>query len=228
MLNAIAIDDEPIGLEIIKQHVAKVSFIDLKATFTNVFDGIEYLKKEQVDLLFLDIQMPDLSGVELVESLSKRPQIIFTTAHSEYAVKGFELDAIDYLLKPFNLVRFLKACQKAYDQYQLVQENKSNEEPFIFIKSGYEEIKIRLKEILYVEGLGNYVQYVLTNQKVTSRSTMKKTLEILPNKQFIRIHKSFIVASHHIDKITTTEIFVHKKAIPIGEGYRNNIDSLKA
>ena len=171
MLRAIAIDDEPIALEVIKSLSSKISFIDVAATFTNAFKAIEYLQKEKADLIFLDIKMPDISGIDFLKSLSNPPMVIFTTAYSEHAVQSFELDAIDYLLKPFSLARFLKACNKAQEQLLLrssaIAELKETKP--LFIKSGYEQIRVEVNDILYVESCGNYVQFVLANSKVASR-----------------------------------------------------------
>src|SRR5438045_1245212 len=145
MLNAIAIDDEPVALEIIKKHAANIAFIDLKKTFTNAFEAAAWLQKEKIDLIFLDIKMPDISGIDFLHSLQNPPLVIFTTAYSEHAVQGFELNAIDYLLKPFSLQRFLKACNKALEQYKLRSNTTSSpERASVFIKSGYEQIQVFL------------------------------------------------------------------------------------
>src|SRR4028119_2176728 len=139
-MKAIAIDDEPIALEIIKSHASKVTFLDLRATFTDAFKAMEYLQKESVELIFLDIKMPDISGIDFFNSLSKKPLVIFTTAYSEHAVASFELDAVDYLLKPFSLSRFLKGCNKAYELYNF--RNSSEPSDHLYIKTGYEQVKV--------------------------------------------------------------------------------------
>src|SRR5690606_12465688 len=146
---AIAIDDEPIALDIVAAHAAKVPFIELTASFTNAFDAIAYLQQNKVDLLFLDIKMPDINGMDLLKTLSKPPLVIFTTAYSEHAVQSFELDAIDYLLKPFSLSRFLKACNKAKELYDLRNLNTGTKTDFIFIKDGYEQVKVSFSDISY-------------------------------------------------------------------------------
>ena len=196
MLKAIAIDDEPIALEVVKSLSSKIAFIELLDCFTNAFEAIDFLQKEKVDLIFLDIKMPDISGIDFLKSLSHPPMIIFTTAYSEHAVQSFELDAIDYLLKPFSLSRFLKACNKANEQ--LLFRNKIAtalpEPSAIFIKSGYEQIKVEPADILYVESSGNYMQFVLDNRKIASRLTMSEVEALLPALDFIRIHRSYIVS----------------------------------
>jgi len=228
MLKAIAIDDEPIALEVIKNLSAKISFIHLLDFFTDAFKAIDFLQKEKVDLLFLDIKMPDISGIDFLNSISNPPMVIFTTAYSEHAVQSFELDAIDYLLKPFSQSRFLKACNKAYEQYQL-KNNKTNfssEPEFIFVKSGYEQIRIQLDEILYVESNGNYMQFVLTGQKITSRLTMSEVEELLPTGGFIRIHRSYIVRKNQITKIEKNAVWIKQIQLPVGVAYVSEIEKI--
>jgi DNA-binding LytR/AlgR family response regulator len=161
-MKAIAIDDEPIALEIIKSHASKVSYLDLKAEFTDAFKALEYLQKESVDLIFLDIKMPDISGIDFFNSLSKKPLVIFTTAYTEHAVTGFEMDAVDYLLKPFSLARFIKGCNKAFELYNA----RSTSEPldYLYVKTGYEQLKVLYEDILYLEAAGNYVTFVLKDK----------------------------------------------------------------
>src|SRR5450755_3139021 len=182
MLKAIAIDDEPIALEVIKNLSAKISFIELADCFTNAFTALDFLQKEKIDLIFLDIKMPDISGIDFLKSILNPPMIIFTTAYSEHAVQSFELDAIDYLLKPFSLSRFLKACNKANEQYEL-KKKSSDQIPAdnsIFIKSGYEQIRVALSDIWYAESNGNYMQFVLADKKILSRLTMSEAEALLP------------------------------------------------
>jgi DNA-binding LytR/AlgR family response regulator len=228
MLKTIALDDEPIALEVIKSLSAKIHFIELARCFTNAFEAMEYLQKEKVDLLFLDIKMPDISGIDFLKSLSNPPMVIFTTAYSEHAVQSFELDAIDYLLKPFSLPRFLKACKKAFDQHELVKN--SNGPPgsakSIFIKSGYEYIRIELDEIQYVESVGNYVQFVVQGRKIISRLTMEKADVLLPLSTFIRIHRSYIVAKKRITKIEKKSIWIGQVELPIGAAYLAEVRKL--
>ncbi|HLR38655.1 MAG TPA: LytTR family DNA-binding domain-containing protein [Chitinophagaceae bacterium] len=223
-MTAIAIDDEPIALEIIKSHASKVPFLELKETFTNAFEAAEYLQKEKTDLLFLDIKMPDISGMEFLKTLSHPPMAIFTTAYSEHAVQSFELDAVDYLLKPFSLSRFLKACNKAQELYFLRNNHQS---AFIFIKSGYEQIRVDLSEILYVESAGNYMNFILTESKILSRMSMEETLDILPKEKFIRIHRSFIVAVDKIEKADRHQVWINDMVIPIGKSYEENLHLLE-
>lgn len=223
-MTAIAIDDEPIALEIVKSHASKVPFLELKATFTNAFKAAEFLQKERVDILFLDIKMPDISGMEFLKSLSNPPMVIFTTAYSEHAVQSFELDAVDYLLKPFSLPRFLKACNKAQELLLLRNKYPDNDSPlFIFIKSGYEQIRINLSEILYVESAGNYMNFILREKKIISRLSMQETLDILPKEKFIRIHRSYIVSIAKIEKTDRQQVWINGISIPMGNNYDENL-----
>jgi DNA-binding LytR/AlgR family response regulator len=228
MLKAIVIDDEPMALEVIKSLTEKVTFVELAAYFTNSFEALAFLQTNRVDLIFLDIRMPDVSGIEFLKSLPNPPMVIFTTAYSEHAVESFELDAIDYLLKPFSLARFLKACNKAYEQYKL-RRNKNDASPgitYVFIKSGYEQIRVELNDILYTEGSGNYVQFILTNRKIASRLTMSEAEALLPVSDFVRVHRSFIVSKKHILKKNKKSIWIQQTEIPIGSAYLSEIEKI--
>src|SRR5580765_21127 len=203
MLAAIAIDDEPIALDVVKALAKKIPFLSMKGFFTNAFEAAGFLRKEKTDLLFLDIKMPDISGIDFLKSISNPPMVIFTTAYSEHAVQSFELDAIDYLLKPFSQSRFLKACNKAYEQYELRKNSGNNALPpaSIFIKSGYEQLRIELDNILYVQSTGNYMQFVLADRKIVSRLTMSEVEALLPASAFIRVHRSYIAGKKHVHRV---------------------------
>ena len=220
-MRAIAIDDEPLALEIIKSHASKVPFLDLQATFTDAFKAMQYLLKENIDLIFLDIKMPDISGIDFYNSLNKKPLVIFTTAYSEHAVTSFEMDAVDYLLKPFSLARFLKGCSKAYElyNYRIAAETLDH----IYIKTGYEQVKVMYDDILYLEATGNYVTFILKDQSILSRSTFAEAAQLLPADKFIRIHRSFVVAINKINKVERSQVTVGKTIIPVGEAYSQNL-----
>jgi DNA-binding LytR/AlgR family response regulator len=220
-MKAIAIDDEPIALDIIKAHAAKVPFLDLAATFTDAFKALEYLQRESVDLIFLDIKMPDISGIDFFNTLSRKPMVIFTTAYSEHAVTSFELDAVDYLLKPFSLARFLKGCNKAFELYSF--RNLSEPADHLYVKTGYEQVKVLYDEILYLEAAGNYVTYVLTDKNILSRSTFNEAIVLLPADKFVRVHRSFVVAISRIDKVERHQVTIGKSKIPVGEAYSQNL-----
>jgi DNA-binding LytR/AlgR family response regulator len=218
---AIAIDDEPIALDVVKSHAAKVPFIELRETFTNAFDALTYLQKNKTDLIFLDIKMPDISGIDFLSSIANPPMVIFTTAYSEHAVKSFELDAIDYLLKPFSLPRFLKACNKAYELHELRSKPAGVPEmASIFIKDGYEQIKVKLDEILFMEAAGNYTKiYLQGDSTLSTRITITDMLLMLPAKKFIRTHRAFIVARDKISRFDRSQININEHSIPIGATY---------
>lgn len=228
-MTAIAIDDEPIALDVVCSHASKVPFIELLATFTNAFDAITYLQINKVDLIFLDIKMPDINGIDFLKSLSNPPMVIFTTAYSEHAVKSFELDAIDYLLKPFSLSRFLKACNKAHELYSL-RNNSEQAIPvaYIFIKDGYEQIKVLVNDILYIEASGNYTLINLANNTLLStRVPINEMLQLLPSKKFIRVHRAFIIATEKITKYDRIQVWIEEKSIPIGATYAQSLHNSK-
>jgi len=227
-LTAIAIDDEPVALSVIRSHAAKVPFLEVKGLFTNAFEAMEHLNKERTDLLFLDIKMPDITGIDFLTSLTNPPMVVFTTAYSEHAVQSFELDAIDYLLKPFSLTRFLKACNKAHTLLQLKQQsNAAGYVPdYIFIKSGYEQCKIRLDEILYLESAGNYVNFVLKDRKVISRLSMQEALDLLPPTLFTRVHRFFIVANSKVERIDRNYLYIQQSSVSIGAAYADAVGKI--
>ncbi len=223
-MTAIALDDEPLALEVVRSHASKVPFLNLKAEFTDAFKAMEYIQKENIDLIFLDIKMPDISGIDFMNSLNKKPMVIFTTAYSEHAVTSFELDAIDYLLKPFSLSRFVKGCNKAYELFQL--RNKSGSTDFIFLKTGYEQEKVHFDDILYLEAAGNYVNFVLKNKNLLSRMTFAELEVILPKNKFIRIHRSYMAAVSAINRIERHQIHINDIQIPVSESYMTNLNGL--
>lgn len=219
MISAIAVDDESYALEVIKSHASKVPFLDLKATFTNPIAGLEYLKNEAVQMVFLDINMPDISGIDLAALLPKETVVIFTTAYSDYAVKGFELDALDYLLKPFNLSRFLKACQKAQDWIGLQPKNVP---AFLFVKTSEGQIRVDFSDLLYCEAQGNYVTFQLADQKVMSRMTLSETEKLLPI-SFFRTHRSFLANKNRITKVEKHQLHLNEFVIPISSSYIDQV-----
>ncbi|SDA89897.1 two component transcriptional regulator, LytTR family [Algoriphagus alkaliphilus] len=219
MISAIAIDDESYALEVVKSHASKVPFLELKATFTNPVQGLEYLKNESIQLVFLDINMPDISGVDLAVLLPKETVVIFTTAYSDYAVKGFELDALDYLLKPFNLSRFLKACQKAQEWIEL---QPKNEPSFLFVKTSDGQIRVDFSDLLYCEAQGNYVTFQLLDQKIMSRMTLSETEKLLPV-SFIRTHRSFLVNKNQITKVEKHQLHLNGFVVPISLSYIDQV-----
>ncbi len=221
MMKAIAIDDEPLALEIIKSHSSKIPFLELKETFKDALLALEYLQKEKIDLIFLDIKMPDISGIDFFKSLNNKPMVIFTTAYSEHAVTSFELEAVDYLLKPFSLARFIKGCNRAYELFNL--RNTDTVEDSIFVKDGYDQTKIKFEEILYLEASGNYVTFHLKDKKVLARGTFQEFFDDLPARKFIRVHRSFAVNFLRINKVERHQITIGAQKIPLGGAYKDNL-----
>ncbi|TXE07578.1 LytR/AlgR family response regulator transcription factor [Algoriphagus aquimarinus] len=215
MIQAIAIDDENMALEVIKAHASKVPFLELVEVFTDGVEGLEYIKSNPVDLVFLDINMPDISGVELAALLPKETMVIFTTAYSEFAVQGFELKAMDYLLKPFNLVRFLKACQKAQEWLEL---QPSNEPQFIYVKTNEGQFKVRFDELMCCEATGNYVTFHLRNERLMSRLTLAEIEKSLPS-FFLRTHRSYIVNMKLVDKAERHQLLIGINSFPVSSTY---------
>ncbi len=228
MLHTIAIDDEPIALEVVKSLSAKVPFVDLQACFTNAFEALAYLQQQKTDLIFLDIKMPDISGIDWLKSVVQPPMVIFTTAYSEHAVESFELDAVDYLLKPFSLARFLKATNKANELYRLKSSASVQEvnPDHVFIKSGYEQIRIDFDDIVYLQSAGNYVHFILAENKILSRLTMNEVEALLPAALFTRIHRSYIVANNKITRMDKYNIRIDDICLPVGPGYSTALEQM--
>ena len=227
-MKCIAVDDEPLALNLIEDFAKKIPFLNYIKSCKNAFEAIDIIQKEHIDLIFLDINMPDISGIELIKNIAHKPLVIFTTAYSEYAVQGFELSAVDYLIKPFLFERFFKAVNKAYEQYNLknkktisVTQEKSFAEDYIFVKADYSSVKIYLKDILYLEGLKDYVKIHTKEKKILTLITMKKIEEKLPSSNFIRVHRSFIVAIDKIESIQRNRIIINSIWIPVGNSYKN-------
>jgi len=220
MISCVAVDDEPLALDVLKDFISKTPLLESKGEFSDAFQAMDFLKKNQIDILFLDIQMPQLTGIQLLKSLPDPPLVIFTTAYSSYAVEGFNLDAIDFLLKPFAYERFLKAVNKASEYLNYRDKPTSiDNSTFIFIKSDYQIVKIGLDEILYIEGMDDYVK-IFTNEKMLlSNMTMKDMLKKLPPQLFARVHRSFIVPLQRIESVRNKRIKIADKSIPVGDSY---------
>lgn len=223
MIKAIAIDDEPPALKVIENFCEGVDFIDLQKTFTKPTEALKYLERYPVDLLFLDINMPSLTGIEFYKQLKQNTMVIFTTAHFEYAVEGFNLNAVDYLLKPYTRERFMQAIAKAKDFFGYQHQSAESTQPFFFVRADYSLIKINYSDIIFIEGLDDYLKIHLQNQKpVVARMTMKAMLEKLPAKDFIRIHRSYIVPFSKIESVRNKMIYIGDKEFSIGSSYEEN------
>lgn len=228
MMNCLIIDDEPLAIELLEDFVSKVSFLNLVKSCSNAFEAIEALELTKIDLIFSDIEMPEFTGIEFVKSLEQKPLIIFTTAYSHYAVEGFNLNAIDYLVKPIPLHRFIKSVNKAHEIFNLKsdKENVVSEivpQPkvdFIFVKSDYENVKINLSSIKYIEGLKDYIKiYNHKPNPILTLNSLKAFEDKLPA-NFVRVHRSFIVSLDHIDSVQRNRIVIEKVRIPIGQNYK--------
>jgi DNA-binding LytR/AlgR family response regulator len=220
MIRAIAIDDEPPSLEILKNFSSRIDFIDLQKTFTKPSDALKYLRKFPIDLVFLDIQMPSMTGIEAHKSIDKSTKVIFTTAYSQYAVDGFELQAVDFLLKPYTFERFLKAVERAKQLASQNKESHIDKLRYIYVRADYSLVKINVNDILYVEGLDDYLKIHILNQKsIVVRMTMKSMLSNLPKDEFVRIHRSFIIPLNRIVSIRNKMVVFEGKELPIGISY---------
>jgi DNA-binding LytR/AlgR family response regulator len=225
-LRAIAIDDEPLALRLVSDYISKTPFLELVGAFDNPLDAIDFLSNQFADLIFVDIQMPDLTGIEFARTLEDAPKIIFTTAYEKYAIEGFKLNAIDYLLKPFSYEEFLKAAQKARKQSELEANSLPSVEAnnqFLFLKSEYKIRRINFNDILYIEGLKDYIKVYTTggDKPILSLNSMKSLEQKLPEEKFMRVHRSFIVNLERIDTIERSRIIFGKTYIPVSDQYKD-------
>ncbi len=222
MIRAIAIDDEPLALQVIAHFCNQLDYLSLEKTFTKQVEATKYLKKFPVDLIFLDIQMPNKNGIDFYKLLESDVMVIFTTAHSEYAVEGFNVNATDYLLKPFSFERFEVAAQKARNEFQF--KNNTAVQTHLMIRADYKLNRIDFEDILLIEGLDDYIQIHLKNKtKIVARLSMKNILEKLPEAKFLRVHRSFIIPLNNIKTIQHKVIQIDDFSVPIGETYKEDI-----
>ena len=226
-MNAIAIDDEPLALHVIETFCNDIAFINLQKTFTKPTEALKYLRRFPADLLFVDIQMPSITGVNLVKEVQQNSLIIFTTAYSEYAAESYELNAIDYLLKPIHQSRFNQAVNKAHDYYNYLHRVSNSIQKEIFIRADFSLIRVPLDEILSIEGLGDYLKVIMKDRKtIVARMTMKEISENLPSADFIRIHRSYILPKKRILSVRHKTVFTDDRDYPIGVTYQEEIYKL--
>lgn len=229
-MKCLIIDDEPLALEVLQSHLKSNPDLELVGKCTNAIEAAEMLKSDHVDLIFIDIQMPEITGIEFVRSLENPPLLVFTTAFAEYAVEGFELNAIDYLLKPISLERFNKAVSKAKEYFLLKSGNEVDntelEDEHIFIKANQKLIKVSYDEIKYVEAFADYVKIYIPEKRIVTLQTMKNMERKLPADKFIRIHRSFIVGLKHISSYNTSEVEVDGNKLPIGKNFKDDFMAL--
>lgn len=227
-ISALIIDDEPLARNIIKEYSRNIPALNISGECADAVEASQYLHENQIDLIFLDINMPKISGIDFLRNLVHPPMVILTTAYSEYALEGYELNIIDYLKKPFSFERFFKAYLKAED-YLLIRKNytpdieTNNQKEFIFLKSDKKNIKINVSEICYIEGLGDYIKVYTLSQKFISNLSMKKITDCLPHEKFLRIHKSYIVAIDKIESLEGNLLKVNNSKLPVGNNYKNDL-----
>ncbi|WP_203458869.1 LytTR family DNA-binding domain-containing protein [Lacinutrix sp. WUR7] len=226
-ITCIIVDDEPMALNLVESYVEKTPFLELKQKCSSAIEALEFIKKEPVDLLFLDIQMPDLTGLEFSKMLPKETRVIFTTAFDQYALEGFKVEALDYLLKPFDYAEFLAAANKANSWFSLVKGKQQNmvseEKEFLFVKSEYKQLRIKLADVLYFEGLKDYIKIWLKDnpKPILTLMSLKALEEELPETQFMRVHRSFIVSLKNIDVIERSQIIINDQRITVSEQYKS-------
>ncbi len=223
-ISCIAIDDEPLALDKIKEFVKKVDFLNLLKSFSDPVEALGFLKEQTVDLIFLDIQMDKLTGIEFMENVKPDARVIITTAHNQYALKGYDLQVQDYLLKPFPFERFLKAVNNAAEHIKLTRKNLQTDKESLFVKSGMVLKQIRFDDILYIEGMKDYLSIWTKEGRTMTLMNFTNILNLLPEKDFIRIHRSFIVPISKIEEISKNRVKISKQLIPIGETYKSIVN----
>jgi DNA-binding LytR/AlgR family response regulator len=226
-ISCIIVDDEPMALNLVESYVEKTPFLMLKKKCSSAIEAMEFIKSEPVDLLFLDIQMPDLTGIEFSKMLPKQTRVIFTTAFDQYALEGIKIEALDYLLKPFDYAEFLTAANKASSWFALVKGKQQTiipkEKAFLFVKSEYKQLRIKLADVLYFEGLKDYIKIWLKNnpKPILTLMSLKSLEKKLPETKFMRVHRSFIVSLKNIEIIERSQIIINKQRITISEQYKS-------
>ena len=232
MIKCIAIDDEPLALELLEDNISKVPYLQLIAKCENAMEAMKIMQAQTTDLIFLDIQMPGLTGLQFIQSMTEKPMIILITAYEKYALEGFNLAVVDYLLKPVSIDRFLRACNKANELYQLKTKSKEtgaeNPAEYFFVNADYSLLKVVFADILYIEGLKDYIKIHLRNAAypIITRMTMKLAEEQLPVAKFIRIHKSYIVSLTHITSVRKSSVFIDTMELPVSDNYRDVLASI--
>ena len=223
-INCLIVDDEPLARDLLKDYVGKVQTLGLIDSCANALEAMGILRQKPVDLIFLDIQMPEITGINMLKVLKDRPMVILTTAYSDYALESYELDVVDYLLKPITLERFLMAIDKVVQRMAVKRQEAAPQEgqnpAFVFIKDGTRLVKVMIDDILYVEGLKDYVTLHTRQQKIVTLQRLKSLEEILPSGQFIRIHHSYIVAIKAIDSIHKGEVWIGPARLPVSDSYK--------
>ena len=227
-LRSIAIDDEPLALELLEDNISKVPFLQLLAGFNKPIEALQYLQSNEVDLVFIDIQMPGLTGLQLIQSLPKKPLFILVTAYEQFALQGYELDVVDYLVKPVRFDRFLKACTKALEIHEARNKstiNNGQERDHMFIQADYMMVRVNFEDIQWIESLKDYLRIHMTGSQkpIVARMSMKSIEEQLPTTRFLRIHKSYIVATAAITAVQKGTVFLGDIQLPVGDLYKESL-----
>ncbi|MBW6460182.1 MAG: LytTR family DNA-binding domain-containing protein [Bacteroidales bacterium] len=235
-LKCIAVDDEPLALDIIQDYIIRVPFLEFQGRFESAVDALNYMKAYPVELILLDIQMEELTGIQLLKILNTKPQVILTTAYASYALQGYELDVTDYLLKPISFERFLQAANKAYERFILLSEERKLQEKelviqnpkidYFFVKTEYRLQKVNFNDILYIEGQGDYLKIVTRDENIMTLQSFMRMEESLPASHFVRIHRSYIVALDKIDNIVKNQVFIADQALPVSNTYKDSFFSI--
>lgn len=234
-IRCLIIDDEPLAQRVIEKYAEDIPTIEVLGKCNNAFEAMQALNDNDIDLIFLDINMPKLSGINFLKTLKKPPLTIITTAYSEYALEGYELDVLDYLKKPFSFERFLKAIQKAQERLKEhsketvvheIHSSKSDEESFIFVKSNKKTYKVNISDVFYIEALGDYIKIHTSDNMIVTYQSMKKVEALLPSNQFVRIHKSYIVAINKIKTIEGNMVEIKSEKLPIGSNYKQDFQNI--
>ena len=228
MINCIAVDDEPLALKLLQDNINKVPFLKLVSACNDAFEAMKALQENKIDLIFIDIQMPGLTGLQFIGSLENKPLVIFITAYKQYALESYDLSVVDYLVKPVALDRFIKACNRAKELHELKTIKQQPSAEYFFLNVDYSQVKIMFDDIIWIESLGDYVKVNLKNtKKPLLVRTSLKALEIeLPPNKFIRIHKSYLIAIAEITAVRKNSVFIKETELPVGETFREAIDKL--
>ena len=226
MIRCLIIDDEPLARKLLVDYAEKVPYLEVIGQFSSALDSLTVINEQQIDLIFLDIQMPEITGVDFLKAIDHSPQVIFTTAYAEFALEGFELNVVDYLLKPFDFARFFKASEKT----RKLLEPKSDTTPafkeYTFLKEKHGLIKLNYNDILYIKGLKDYVRVVTKTKEHIVLYTFKELLKELPDSEFVRIHNSYIINIRHVTSIEKNRLFINTQEIPIGGTFKSNMENL--
>ncbi|MCF6239835.1 MAG: LytTR family DNA-binding domain-containing protein [Bacteroidales bacterium] len=225
-INCLIVDDEQLARQLLESYVLKIPHMELIKSCKSAVEAIEFLQKGNVDLMFLDIQMPDLSGIEFLQTLKNKPLVIFTTAYKEFALDGYELDVIDYMLKPISFERFLQGSNKALEQIKLIKAAKNKETPskdFVSLKSNHKVYKVKYNDIYYIEGLKEYVTFYTKDKKIVVLESLKRLEKTLPQELFLRIHKSYVINIQIIDSMYGNQLEVKGNYLPIGKMYLDKV-----